>query len=95
VYYYKPLDFALAQAVNRRIGAQGGIKPDGTVKDKLYVVHHANMPAALVETAFISNPDDRVLLQSPQWRQKMAQAIADGIADYAGAPPAASSAGGQ
>lgn len=95
VYYYKPVDFALAQAVNRRIGVQSGIKADGTVKDKLYVVHHANMPAALVETAFISNPDDRELLQSPQWRQKMAQAIADGIADYAGAPPSASSAGGQ
>lgn len=95
VYYYKPIDFALAQAVNRRIGAQAGIKADGTVKDKLYVVHHANMPAALVETAFVSNPDDRALLQSPQWRQKMAQAIADGIADYTGAPPAPASAGGQ
>lgn len=93
-YYYKSSDVALAQAVDRRIAAQGGIKSDGTVKDKLYVVHHANMPATLVETAFISNPDDRALLQSPQWRQKMAQAIADGIADYAGPPPPAT-VGGQ
>jgi N-acetylmuramoyl-L-alanine amidase len=53
------------------------------------------MPAALVETAFLSNPDDRVLLQSSQWRQKMAQAIADGISDYAGPPPAAGSVSGQ
>ena len=95
VYYYKPVDLALAQALDRRIGSELQIKDDGTVKDKLYVVHHANMPAALVETAFVSNPDDRALLQSPDWRQKMAEAIADGIGDYAGPAPAAGSVSGQ
>jgi N-acetylmuramoyl-L-alanine amidase len=95
VYYYKPNDFALAQAVERRIASENVIKNDGTVKDKLYVVHHATMPATLVETAFISNPDDRQLLQSPAWRQKMALAIADGIADYAGSPPPPGSVSGQ
>jgi N-acetylmuramoyl-L-alanine amidase len=95
VYYYKPVDLSLAQAVERRIAEEGGIKDDGTVKDKLYVVHHATMPATLVETAFISNPDDRQLLQDPQWRQRMARAIADGIGDYAGPPPANSSGGGR
>jgi N-acetylmuramoyl-L-alanine amidase CwlD len=95
VYYYKPTDLALARALSKRIANQTGVKDDGVVKDKLYVVHHANMPAALVETAFVSNPDDRVLLQSPQWRQKMAQAIADGIGDYAGSAPAANTASGQ
>jgi N-acetylmuramoyl-L-alanine amidase len=93
VYYYKPIDLALAQAIDRRIASELSIKDDGVVKDKLYVVHHANMPATLIETAFLSNPDDRVLLQSPQWRQKMAQAIADGIADYAGTPPPATISG--
>ncbi len=95
VYYYKPSDLALAQAVEHRIAAEAGIADDGTVKDKLYVVHHATMPATLVETAFISNPDDRQLLQSPQWRERMAQAIADGIADYAGPPPPAAGSNGQ
>jgi N-acetylmuramoyl-L-alanine amidase CwlD len=94
VYYYKPSDLALAQAVDKRIASELGLKNDGVVKDKLYVVHHADMPATLVETAFVSNPDDRALLQSPQWRQQMAQAIADGIEDYTGAAPAASSANG-
>lgn len=91
VYYYKPSDLALAQAVDKRIASELSLKNDGVVKDKLYVVHHADMPATLVETAFVSNPDDRVLLQSPQWRQAMAQAIADGIQDYAGSPPPAGS----
>lgn len=91
-YYYKPVDLALARAVDRRIGTELGIKNDGVVKDKLYVVHHAVMPATLVETAFISNPDDRALLMSPDWRERMARAIADGITDYAGAPPASTTA---
>lgn len=93
VFYYKPSDLALAQAVDKRIASELSLKNDGVVKDKLYVVHHANMPATLIETAFVSNPDDRALLQSPQWRQQMAQAIADGIQDYAGAPPPSSVSG--
>lgn len=94
-YFYKPEDYAFAQAIRRSIAAHVNVKDDGVVKDKLYVVHHAQMPAALVETAFISNPDDRALLGSPAWRQSMAQAIADGIADYAGSPPRATNAPGQ
>jgi N-acetylmuramoyl-L-alanine amidase CwlD len=94
-YYYKATDVALAQAVDRRIAAQVPVKNIGIIKDKLYVVNHATMPATLVETAFVSNPDDRRLLMDPAWRQKMAQAIADGILDYAGTPPAAANDGGQ
>ena len=81
-FYYKASDLALAQAVNRRISSELSLKNNGVIRDKLYVVNHANMPAALVEAAFISNPDDLALLQSAIWRQKMAQAIADGIVDY-------------
>jgi len=95
VYYYKPSDLALAQAVDKRIGASVNVKNDGIVKDKLYVVHHANMPATLIEAAFDSNPDDRALLADPQWQQQMAQAIADGIQDFAGAPPPPSTTNGE
>lgn len=94
-YYYKASDVALAQAVDRRIAAEVPVRNIGIIKDKLYVVNHANMPATLIEAAFVSNPDDRRLLQDPAWRQKMAQAIADGILDYAGAPPPPGSANGQ
>lgn len=87
VYYYKPEDYTLAQAVRRRIATGVPIKDDGVIKDKLYVLHHADMPSTLVEMAYLSNPDDRRLLASPQWRQSIAQAIADGVGDYAGPAP--------
>jgi N-acetylmuramoyl-L-alanine amidase len=95
VYYYKPSDYPFAQALERRIAGEVNVKSDGIVKDKLYVVHHAAMPAALIETAYLTNPDDRALLDSPAWRQSMAKAIADGISDFAGTPPPAAQAGGQ
>jgi N-acetylmuramoyl-L-alanine amidase len=96
VYYYKPIDLGLAQAIDKRIAAEVPVKNDGVVKDILYVLHHADMPSTLVETAFVSNPDDRALLTSPQWQQQIAKAIADGIEDFAGsAPPPASTTGGE
>ena len=86
-YYYKPEDLAFANAVHHRlVSADLGTKDDGVIKESLYVVHHTTMPAVLVETAFLSNPDDRAMLRSPDWLQKVARAIADGIADYAGSP---------
>ncbi|MGA7354624.1 MAG: N-acetylmuramoyl-L-alanine amidase, partial [Candidatus Cybelea sp.] len=81
-YISKPDDVALAQVVERHL-ASDGTKDDGIVKSHLYVTLHTKMPAVLVETAFLSNPSDYALLTSAAWRQKVAQEIADGIAQYA------------
>lgn len=81
-YYFHPDSLGLAQAIDRRVASETGIKDNGVVKDKLYVVNHADMPAALIETAFMSNPDDLQMLSSAEWRERMAQAIADGLMDY-------------
>ncbi|WP_169513183.1 N-acetylmuramoyl-L-alanine amidase [Hymenobacter aerophilus] len=39
-------------------------------------------PNALVETAFISNPEDEKILSDPAQQQQMARRIADGIQDF-------------
>jgi N-acetylmuramoyl-L-alanine amidase len=88
-YYSKPSDVPFARAVQQELVSFLGTKDDGIVKSKLYVTLHSLMPAVLVETAFLSNPEDFGRLTSPQWRQKVAQAIAQGIADFAGPPPTA------
>lgn len=82
-YYSKPGDVPLARDIDEVLGQTLGTKDDGTVKSKLYITLHSNMPAALLETAFLSNPDDLAKLISPDWRQKVAQGIADGIDRYA------------
>lgn len=90
-YYAKPEDVPLAQDVQHELASSLGTTDDGIVKSHLYIPLHAKMPAILVETAFLTNPGDYAMLTSPAWRQKVAEAIAQGIGDYAGAPPAAPS----
>jgi N-acetylmuramoyl-L-alanine amidase len=87
-YISKPDDVALAHFVERHL-ASDGTKDDGVIKSHLYVTLHARMPAVLVEAAFLTNPGDYALLTSPTWRQKVAQEMADGIAQYARTYPVA------
>jgi len=87
-YWYKPQDKPLAEAIQHRLIALLGTKDDGIVRERLYVVRRTTMPATLVETAFVSNPDDAARLRSPAFRQEIALGIADGIQDYAGQPAA-------
>jgi N-acetylmuramoyl-L-alanine amidase len=91
VYYSKPIDVPLASAIERQL-ANDGTKDDGTIKAHYYVTLHSVMPAVLIETAFLSNPNDYALLSSPAWRQKIAQSIADGIDRYSQQYPAPSRA---
>ena len=49
-----------------------------------YVVRNTDMPATLIELAFISNPDEEKLLNSKEGIMKAAQGILDGIEDYFG-----------
>lgn len=50
----------------------------------LHVLARTNMPAILVELAFISNPNEEKLLSNSTYQQKAAHAIAEGIANYLG-----------
>ena len=41
-----------------------------------------NMPAMLVETGFISNPDEERRLRDPQYQGRLARAVLDGVTQY-------------
>ena len=74
----------LADKVRSGVIDQIGTQSRGTQSCNFYVVKHTDMPATLVEVAFISNPEEEKLLNSADGAQKAAQGIADGIADYFG-----------
>jgi len=59
---------------------------DGDVdkEAKFYVIKHSNAPATLIEMLFISNPDEEIMLNNPEFQDKMSFAIAEGIGDYFG-----------
>jgi N-acetylmuramoyl-L-alanine amidase len=86
VYWYKPQDAALAQAIERSIIPLAGTQDDGMRHENFYVVRHSTMPAVLIETAFATNAGDVALLRQPSFLQNVAQGIANGVKAYAGAP---------
>ncbi len=47
-----------------------------------FVLREAAMPGSLVEMGFITNPEDKKLLQDPDYQKAMAFAIGVGIIDY-------------
>ena len=74
----------LADKIRVGVIDQLGTQSRGTQSSNFYVVKHTDMPATLVELAFISNKSEEKLMNSEEGIKKAAQGIADGIADYFG-----------
>lgn len=55
----------------------GGVRQAG-----FYVLAGAHMPAVLFETSFISNPTEELRLESPGYRQRLADAVVNAIRAY-------------
>lgn len=59
-----------------------GLRDRGTKTANFYVLKYTDMPAILVELAFISNPMEEELLSTAVFQQRAAAAIAYGIEMY-------------
>lgn len=46
------------------------------------VIKGTNVTAVLVETGFVSNPDDAANMLTDEWRDKMAEGLFKGIDSY-------------
>jgi len=71
----------LAKAVERRMGKSGALARTTRRADYRVLVRTA-CPAVLVELGFLSNQGESAKLADPNYRQRLASAIADGITDY-------------
>ncbi len=72
----------LAQSLLEGAVQAAGTINRGLLESSVYMVRMGSVPSALIETAFLSNPGDEQLLRSPEFRQKMAIGIANGIRNY-------------
>ena len=59
-----------------------GLKNRGVKKAPFIVLIGANMPSILAEISFVSNPTDEKKLKTPEYRQKIAEALYRGVARY-------------
>lgn len=72
----------LAAAMNRRIYKATGLFNRGVKSAGFYVLRRTEMPAALIELAFISNEKEERLLGQEEFQTKIARAIAEGVVEY-------------
>lgn len=89
-YYHRddPNSRRLALAVQEAVVAVSGLPSRKALSDlNLYpnglaVLRASKMPAILVEVAYINNDSDRKRLVDPEFQQTVADAIAQGVANY-------------
>lgn len=82
VYYYES-GYALAESVRTSILQNiGTLKDRGTRKARFYVLRKSSMPSILVEAGYMSGREDNPRLGSPEYQNRMADAIARGILQY-------------
>ena len=80
-YYHEPSK-ELAEIIQKHLIKEINSKDRGILKSKFYVINHTEVPAVLVETGFLSNPEEREELVTEKRKQATAKAIAEGIIEY-------------
>jgi len=65
-------------------GKNSSLRNRGVKKAPFVVLIGANMPSVLAEISFVSNPTDEQRLETPEYRQKIAESLYRGMAKYAG-----------
>jgi N-acetylmuramoyl-L-alanine amidase len=58
------------------------VKNRGVRKAPFVVLIGADMPSFLTEISFLSNPADEQLLKKPEYRQRVAEGLYQGVSDY-------------
>jgi N-acetylmuramoyl-L-alanine amidase len=64
--------------------ATGKSRDRGIRKAPFVVLIGASMPSVLAEIGFVSNTHDEAIMKHPEYRQRIAEALYKGIANYAG-----------
>lgn len=73
---------ALATTVHAAMVRALGLPDRGIKRARFLVIKNVRIPGILVEGGFMSGPQDSRLINTPFFRQKMAQCIVDGVNRY-------------
>jgi N-acetylmuramoyl-L-alanine amidase len=72
----------LGNEVLSRIGLVGKLHRGSVEQAGFAVLKAPDVPSILVETAFISNPEEEDKLRDPAYQQQLVEALASGIHRY-------------
>jgi N-acetylmuramoyl-L-alanine amidase len=78
-YYYRGDSAGLAANIHRHVVANAPSENRGIRRRGYYVLRRTSIPGVLVECGFLTNPMEGRYALDPNYRQRLAQAIARGI----------------
>jgi N-acetylmuramoyl-L-alanine amidase len=81
-FYYTAHSLPLAREVHKELAKATGLKNRGVTQARFSVVRKSLMPSVLTETAFISNSREEALLIQPQFRERVARGLGQGVQNY-------------
>lgn len=82
VYYYHPHSKALAESIQNQMVKQTGLPDHGLYYGNLVLTRPMEIPAVLVECAFMMIPEQEAMLKTDDYQKKCAKAILNGIKTY-------------
>lgn len=80
-YYYSSGE-RLARTIHSAMLQETGARDRGVRQARFYVLRRTSMPAVLIETGFVTGREDAANLSRPEYRSRLAAAIARGILQY-------------
>jgi N-acetylmuramoyl-L-alanine amidase len=80
-YYYASGE-RLARTIHSAMLQETGARDRGVRQARFYVLRRTSMPAVLIETGFVTGSEDAANLSRPEYRSRLAAAIARGILQY-------------
>jgi N-acetylmuramoyl-L-alanine amidase len=81
-YFFRSQSEPLARAVQRGMVAQMGLQDLGVNYNNLAVARSTWYPAVLCEGAFLMIPEQEFALRTPEFQERYARGIADGLGNY-------------
>ena len=81
-YFFRTHSEPLAREVQRGMVSQMGLVDLGVNYDNLAVVRGTWYPAVLCEGAFVILPDQEAALRTPEFQERYAKGVADGVESY-------------
>jgi len=81
VYHTTPQSGDLSEKIYRRL-QQLDLRTGGSKVEPYVVTRQTDMLSCLVEGAFLTHPEDEMLLLDMSFRQRLAQAVVDGLQDF-------------
>ncbi|MBQ9745886.1 MAG: N-acetylmuramoyl-L-alanine amidase [Clostridia bacterium] len=87
VYYSKNNEESrvLAETIQARASEflqKGNARTVKAADSSIYILHHIEVPAVLVECGFLSNPEEAALLQTEAYQNKLAAVIFAAVAEH-------------